>query len=295
MKGKTIRIYLADGTPSGILTAEIINWTGKVVVAPRAKLAELAERSEVKRTGVYCLVGPDPDNPSKDRVYVGEGDSVLTRLTTHDKDETKDFWIRTVVVMSKDENLTKSHGRYLESRLIDMAHNAGRATLANGTAPSLPLLPEPDIADMEFFLEQMRMILPVLAFNFLQPKPTVYVGGDDASPMFVLKQVGAYARAQEVDGEIIVQKGSTARKQGVDSWTSYRALRAQLVTDGKLVESDHPEHFVFTENIAFSSPSAAAAVILGRNTNGRTEWKVETTGQSYQDWQDSKLGHTTAG
>jgi len=29
VKGRTIRIYLVDGVPTGILTAEIINWTGK--------------------------------------------------------------------------------------------------------------------------------------------------------------------------------------------------------------------------------------------------------------------------
>jgi hypothetical protein len=33
MTGRTIRIYLVDGEPSGTLTAEIINWTGKVLVS----------------------------------------------------------------------------------------------------------------------------------------------------------------------------------------------------------------------------------------------------------------------
>jgi hypothetical protein len=65
MKGRTIRIYLADGGPTGVLTAEIINWTGKVIVAPREKLDEIARRDEVKRTGIYCLVGPDPDTPGR--------------------------------------------------------------------------------------------------------------------------------------------------------------------------------------------------------------------------------------
>ncbi len=46
-------------------------WTGKVTVGPRSGLAELARRTEVERTGVYLLVGPDPDSPTKDWVYVG--------------------------------------------------------------------------------------------------------------------------------------------------------------------------------------------------------------------------------
>ena len=60
MVGKTIRIFLADGEPTGILLVEISNWTGKVLVAPRSQLDQLSKREEVRRTGVYLLVGPDP-------------------------------------------------------------------------------------------------------------------------------------------------------------------------------------------------------------------------------------------
>lgn len=143
-----------------------MNWTGKVTVGPRSGLADLARRAEVKRTGVYLLVGPDPDSPTKDTAYVGEGDNVLTRMVTHDSDESKDFWTRTVVVTSKDENLTKTHIRYLESRLLKVISDANRASLSNGTNPSPPPLPEPDVADMESFLEHVQLVLPVLGFAF---------------------------------------------------------------------------------------------------------------------------------
>ena len=298
MNGKTIRLYLVNGSPTDILTAEIINWTGKVIVAPRSQLAELAKRDEVKRTGVYILVGPDPDVPMRDAVYFGEGDNVLTRLTAHDKDETNDFWTRCAVVISKDQNITKSHGRYLESRLISIAHQAGRATIHNGTAPPLPPLPEPDIADMDYFLGQLQMVLPVLGFNFLQPKPTVTPPGggstDADSPLFVLLAVGAEAKAREVSGgEFIVLKGSTARKEGLKSWTSYKALRDQLVAENRMVQSDQPDYFVFADDVAFTSPSAGAAVVNAGNMNGRTSWKTADTGETYQQWHEKKLAAAT--
>lgn len=297
MNGKTIRLYLVNGSPTDILTAEIINWTGKIIVAPRAQLAELAKREEVKRTGVYILVGPDPDVAMRDAVYFGEGDNVLTRLTAHDKDETKDFWTRCAVVISKDQNITKSHGRFVESRLISIAHQAERAKIHNGTAPPLPPLPEPDIADMEYFVGQLQMVLPVLGFNFLQPKPTVTLpnGGstDTDSPLFVLSVVGAEAKAREVAGEFIVLKGSTARKEGLKSWTSYKALRDQLVAEDRLVQSDQPDYFVFNEDVAFSSPSAGAAVVNAGNMNGRTSWKTES-GETYQQWHEKKLAASGA-
>jgi len=95
VNAKTIRIFLADGEPTGILLAEISNWTGKVLVAPRSQLDQLSKREEVRRTGVYLLVGPDPDDPSRALASVGEGDNVLKRLLRCNKNEAKDFWQRT--------------------------------------------------------------------------------------------------------------------------------------------------------------------------------------------------------
>jgi len=96
VNGKTIRILLTDGEPSGILLAEISNWTGKVLVAPRSQLDQLSKREEVRRADAYLLVGPDPDDPSRALAYIGEGDNVIKRLLRHNKNEAKDFWERPV-------------------------------------------------------------------------------------------------------------------------------------------------------------------------------------------------------
>lgn len=279
MNGKTIRIYLAQGEPNGVMTAEIINWTGKVIVAPRSRLSELARRGEAKRAGVYVLTGDDPDTLSRKKVYVGESDNVFSRLVQHEGDESKDFWTDTALILSKDENLTKSHIRYLESRMIQMISNARRASLANGTNPDLRALPESDVADMEFFLTQVQMLMPVLGFSFTQPPPTqaseaisvtggAKVNDQETSVEFYMNPVGTKATAQEINGEFVVLKGSTARKENVAGVT-YKPLRDQLIQDEKLVSDEHSDFFVFVEDVSFSSPSAAAAVVYGGNQNGR--------------------------
>jgi hypothetical protein len=290
--GKTIRLHLVEGDASGIMTTEIINWTGMILVAPRSQLAELAKREEVRRTGIYILVGPDPEQPARDAVYVGEGDDVLERLKKHDKDEKKDFWTRCLVVISKDQNITKSHGRYLESRLVSLGQEAGRARIHNDTSPKIPPLPESDVADMEYFLHQLKIVLPVLGLNFLQPRPLVNKTpgpSDSESPLFTLNVVGTEAYAREVEDEFIVLKDSTARKEGLKSWTSYKSLRDQLISDGKLVEKENSDFYVFTEDVPFKSPSAGGAVVNAGNINGRDAWKVSGTLQTYADWHDSKL------
>jgi len=292
MNGKTIRIFLADGEPTGILLAEISNWTGKVLVAPRSQLEQLSKRDEVRRTGVYLLVGTDPDEPSRTLAYIGESDNVLKRLISHNRKDSKDFWERTVVIVSKDENLTKSHVRYLESRLITLAQAARRANLTNDTAPEPASLPESEVADMDFFIEQVQLILPVLGFDLTQPR--LVAGGErhkaGSSPVFELHKVGVTATAQEVDGQFVVFAKSTARKTGVPSWKSYKTLRDKLVAEGSLVgDPTDGTKLVFAEDVPFNSPSAAASVVMGRASNGRKNWQVKGVSQTYADWQEAKL------
>lgn len=105
LEGRTVRLFLVEGSPTGILAAEIMNWTGHVLVTPRSKTAEALKRAESARTGVYLLIGDDPEHPTKPRIYIGEADSVADRIKTHAKDSAKDFWTHAYVVTSKDQNL----------------------------------------------------------------------------------------------------------------------------------------------------------------------------------------------
>ncbi|MDP8207637.1 MAG: GIY-YIG nuclease family protein [Candidatus Electryonea clarkiae] len=287
--GKTLRIYLADDKPTGILIAEIINWTGQILVGPRSQLDDLAKRKEVARTGIYCLVGLDPENPLRDRVYIGEGDNVLDRLKQHDKSDDKAFWTRTVVVVSKDENLTKSHVRHLENQLVQFTTEAKRASLANRNTPQPKLLPEPETADMDFFLEQIKMVLPVLGFSFLIPKPSVPQTVEPSSPRFVMERVGIKAIAVEIEGEFIVLKGSTVREKGAASWRGYIELRNQLLKDKKIIDDPNSDNLIFDEDTSFSSPSAAGCVICASDVNGRMHWLVEGTTKSYGQWKEEKV------
>lgn len=300
-QGRSLRLFLVDGTPNGLLTAEIMNWTGHVLTGPRSKLAELVQRPECARTGVYFLVGPDPDDSLRTRVYIGESDDVAQRLKQHNRPQEqggKDFWERVCLITSKDQNLTKAHAKYLESQLIQIASQTGRCVVGNGTAHSYSNLPESDRADMAFFLEQIRIVLPVLGFDFLREliKPSKLVMAPveqpvSQSPRFALQlpKSKERAQAQEVDGEFFVLKGSRARAQWVGTADhNYRNLYQQLVSDGVMI-SDGGEYLMFKDDYAFSSPSAAAAVVYGRAASGRVSWLVEGSGETYAAWQDSQL------
>jgi len=297
--GKSVRLFLADGTPGGLLTAEIMNWTGHVVAAPRSNLAALLKRPEATRTGVYILLGDDPESVEGVMAYIGEGDDVAKRLYQHARPEDqagKDFWDRAIVLTSKDTNLTKAHARYLESRFITLGQQANRAKLTNSTSPPPVVLPEADVSDMEYYIEQAKIVLPVLGVNIFRSvttvvKPDLVSGLEkelEPSPVFELrlKKDGIVATAQEVDGEFTVLSESTARHRwvGVEGH-SYRALREKLEHDGTLVPSPDGATMYFTRGQVFASPSAAAAVVLGRSANGRNEWIVQGGQLTYGEWQ----------
>lgn len=293
-QGRSIRLFLVDGSPNGLLTAEIMNWTGHALTGPRTKLTELVQRPECSRTGIYFLVGPDPENTLRPLVYIGESDDVAKRLKQHNRPEAqggKDFWEKVCLITSKDQNLTKAHVKYLESQLISQAIKSGRCGLVNGTAHDYSVLPESDQADMASFAEQIRTILPVLGFEFFRdPSGTKLTESGDASaisPLFELEipKYGIRAQAQEVDGDFVVLKGSQARPKWTGSPRGYANLFDQLVQDKVLVEASTGER-VFSQDHGFSSPSAAAAVISGRSANGRTKWTLVGKKQNYGDWQN---------
>ena len=127
------------------------------------KLDQLLQRDELDKTGIYILTGTDLSGSP--RAYIGEAEAIRDRLKQH---KSKEFWISAIVFVSKDENLTKAHVRYLESRLLTEATQAGRFTLEQNQAGGSKL-PESDRADMEVFLSRIQQLLPVLGSDLLIP------------------------------------------------------------------------------------------------------------------------------
>lgn len=303
-RGRTLKLYLADGTPSGVITAELGVSSVRAAVASRTALPELIRREEAGRTGIYLLVGPDPDLPGRQLVYVGEGDQVKTRLAAHDADEAKEFFTRAVLIVSKDENLTKAHGRYLESRIIAAIRGAGRAKLVNGTEPPFKGLPEPEIADMERVLDEIQILLPVLGFDVLRPAghevgaSTRAEAGErrgvgdlaDNDDIFVFKESGTDAKAREASDEFVVLAGSIAKFQEVPSCgEGLKRRRAELLADEVLEPSEDGKFFRFTADTAFDSPSGAAGVVYGGNVSGNRYWRHAASGQTYGDWRKRRI------
>lgn len=280
-RGYSVRIFIPSGEPEGLRLVEKSNWTGLGLVFPRARFAEVRQRSELNRAGVYVLWGPGEDG-GLPRVYVGEGDAVLPRLEQHAKQ--KDFWTHAAVFTSKDQNLNKAHVQYLEARLVALAIEAKRAELDNGNVPQKPALSEADAADAEGFLADLLLCLPLVGVSLFEK-----ARADPAkSRELFLKAKGIEARGVDGADGFVVRAGSQAVKDEVPSIHGYLSeLRKALLAQGVLVPDGAA--YRLTQDYAFDSPSTAAGVMLGRSANGRIEWK-DASGRTLKQIQEAEIG-----
>jgi len=265
--GKTIKIFLIDGDPNGRMSCELSNWSGKAYKIPRIKIKECTDREDLTSTGVYLLFGKN--NDGKEQVYIGEAESILKRL--NQQLTQKDFWNEAIVFISKDENINKAHIKYLENRLHEIAKSANRYQIENSIIPTQSSISESDRAEMEEFIEYIKMLVNTLGHKVFDEKREFKPKQKQES--FFIKAVrGADGQGEPTSDGFVVFKNSKAAATIVNSMTpSFVAYRQKLIKEGVLV--DKGDFFEFSDDYIFSSPSTAAVMVMGRNANGLTEWK----------------------
>lgn len=274
MRGRTISIYIPDGNPRSIKICEIQDSIVKAIFVPRSKIDEASKRPDVQEPGIYFLFGTE-DEIGKPRVYVGEAENLLTRLKQHNAG--KDFWNTAICFVSEKKNINKAHIKYLESHCCEQAKQIGKCILENNTSPTQSSLTEQDVDFVLSFFDDLKILIATLGFPIFEEakkeiQNTIFCKGKEASAQ------GEYAE----DG-LTVFKGS---KVQADEVTSIKLvphisnLRKSLIDKGILKAENGV--LLFMENYTFNSPSTAAAVVLGRNANGWTDWK-DKNGQTLSD------------
>ena len=267
--GKTIKIFLIDGDPNGRMSCELSNWSGKAYKVPRVKIKDCTDRPDLQNTGVYLLFGKDEDG--RDQVYIGEGESILKRLNQHLS--LKEFWIEAVIFISKDENLNKAHVKYLENRLHEIAKAANRYKIENNTIPTQSSISESDRAEMEEFIENIRMLVNTLGHKVFDEKRDQQPKQKQET-FFIKAARGADAQGEPTSDGFVVIKGSKAAGVPVPLMTqAFLNLRQKLIDQRILLNIG--EVYEFSEDYIFASPSTAATMVMGRNANGLIEWKQE--------------------
>lgn len=265
LRGKTIQVFLTDGSPRGIKLAEITSNIELAVFIPRNKINDAATRQEVSEPGVYFLFG-ESDESSKPLVYIGQSRNCLDRIKNHD--QKKDFWNHAVLIVSKTKNFTQAHIEYLEELAISKAFEAGRYKVENSVSPRKFKIPETLEADLLDNFDTIKILLSTLGFPLFE----TIAKSDKPSTRLYCKGRNAFAGGEYGDDGLVVFKGSTANKElAAGCNTTIRILREKLLDSKLLIEKG--DVYEFTEDYLFNSPSSAAAQVLARSSNGWSEWK----------------------
>lgn len=265
MGSKVLQMLLPSGQPNGMKIIELAGWSGKCFVVPRQSLRELKGRPEVDQPALYILFGID-EVSEDDLVYIGESESFYNRIANHDSN--KDFWDAAIIFTG---SLNRAFVKYLEYKITTTAHQVGRMTVQNKIQPQENNLSEFEKVAVEQYLENIQFILGVLGYELLDD----VTASISDTKIYYLKADGSDARAHLlVDGSLSVLKGSLARVRETESFFGWsQAARKRFLENGTFVKDAGGDSYIFTKDMLFRSPSAAAATVTGRPINGWTAWR----------------------
>ena len=233
--GKSIELFLVNGTADSLVTAELSNWNGKALKIPRIEVAT-CNRDDITQAGVYFLFCKEDDE--SDSVYIGEAENVKERLLQHMRDyqaeKEKYYWNTAVIFTGRD--LNKALIRYLENRFVEVARNCNRYHVLTKNTYRNTVLKESQIAVMEEFADNVKILINALGYKVLEP---IVQNGKDLSDIETEKlylNVGGVSAVGLVTTEgFVVLKGATVNEKSSTSLsTGIRKLREEKFAEGKV-------------------------------------------------------------
>ncbi len=271
-------LFLPDGIPEGMKIIEKANWNGIGLFIPRECFNKHKDRPELKKPGVYLLIG---DVDLEPKIYIGEGDPLLNRISQHNLK--KDFWDSFIAFTSKDQSLNKASIQYLEARLYQIAKCTGLFNLnENKQVPTKPNLSDMDQAIAEEYLHALMLCLPILGMPFSQtiPKQT------SEAELFFIRRENLEAKGIQIHSGFLVLKGSLALRGERPSCSQAIKIKRQSLINQGILKHTESGHLIFTQDYSSTSPSTSASIIFGGSINGRTTWK-NANGSSLSDLEET--------
>lgn len=281
--GKTVTLFLMDGSPSRRIKCSLSNWVGKVYLIPRTDLPRSKDRPELNQTGIYLLFGTDTES-GDDLVYVGQarerknGNGVLGRVIEHLSEEKLAYFKQAILVITADDSFGPTEISYLENAFYQQAVAAARLRATNGNDPSPGKVTEEKQAELEEFIGFAKIAIGSLGYRVFDAvdgsktadaQPQSDPAGKDAEPLLYLDASGVKGTGRQTADGFVVLQGSmvrpTLKHSAPESTRRDRAKYAERIDAGGSLRQD----------TLFSSPSAASNFLVGSSTSGMLYWKTD--------------------
>lgn len=268
--GKSIELFLANGTADSLITAELSNWNGMAIKIPRIEVIP-CKRDDIRGAGVYFLFCKNKDE--EDAVYIGESENIHERLVQHIRDYNAEketyYWTTAVIFLGRD--LNKALIRYLEDRFVSIARETNRYTVLTKNTYSRTVMKESQIAAMEEFVDNVKILINALGYKVLEPKISVQDNSEAKSDdkILYINQSGIKAKGIITTEGFVLLAGSDVREKIAEKSITNNVLelRNKYIAEGKIKD------FKTTEDLILSSSSFAASFVLGNRCSGPQSWK----------------------
>lgn len=269
--GKSIELFLVNGTADSLIIAELSNWNGKAIKIPRIEVSS-CDREDITQAGVYFLFCKEDDG--SDSVYIGEAENVKERLIQHLRDYQSEketyYWSSAVVFIGRD--LNKALIRYLENRFVEIARASKRYLVLTKNTYRNTVMKESQVAVMEEFVDNVKILINALGYKVLEPfaqMDSSTTSVDDELLYITSGSVNATGKVT-AEGFVVFAGAAVNEKMSLKSLSPGMLKQRQ-----KLFDSSKVENLITTEDILFSSSSAAADFILGYSVSGPRTWKTK--------------------
>ena len=280
-RSKNINMFLMDGEVTGKIKCTLSNWTGVIYKIPRIQLGDLKSRDEMKQSGIYFLFGRDEDK-QKDMTYIGQattrknGEGVLLRIQEHTRDTHADYFNDVIILTTQNNSFCPTEISYLENKFTQLAKEAGRYIVKNGNDPNPGNVTEEKESELDEIVENTLMIIGTLGYRVFVPmtKKVSQDLTDNHSTYLYLKRKTKKSNKvieaiceRTTEGFVVLEGSQVEIKDSPYLPASLKEMRQNLIASRVIQDG------VLKEKQLFSSPSYAAAFLLGMQTNGRTDWK----------------------
>ena len=272
-KGKVLTLYFLDGNINGVLKISAPGETCVAFKINRDDLDKYKNRKELKQSGIYFLFGAPNDKNTKDIVYVGQanerknGEGILNRLVEHKRNPNKDYWNYAIVFTTTDNSLNSTGLNYLENYFCNLAKEANRYIVKNGNDPSIGNISEEQVSSLRSFISNTEFIMSALNYKIFVPiidseENCYYLERKNRETGITIKATGQKTK----DGFVVLRGSYIAEKDMKVIYPTVKEIRKKAKIN---------KNRILQEDLLFSSPTYAAAFVIGSNANGLTEWKTK--------------------
>lgn len=280
-KGKTIKVFLIDGSSTQRIKCTLQNWTGIAYKIPRAMLDSCKDSGgdivkHLKQTGIYFLLGKNADT-EKNMIYIGQagsrknGEGLLGRIQEHKRNNKEKYWTdwnEAIVLTTQNDSFGATEISYLENQFTNLARSTERYDVLNGNEPNQGNITEEVECELQEYINYAKMIIGVLGHTVFEPLLEQTTTQISAKPKF--KYVGKLDASGLLTNEgFVLLRGSKINPKLSKSSHGF-TVKARLIYKNKIDENSKT-----IDDILFSSPSAAAGFVGGCSLSGNAMWQTD--------------------